>query len=221
MNPFRPLPCALLAAAALAAASSEARAQVCLGDPSQERGGSLSGMAQFNGGPTSYGGNFRGNLAGPLSIGATFMITDLEDVDEDIYTFGGSLAYDIAVDVREFSICPTAGVQYSRWDDELAGVEASRSEFRFPVGIGAGVELGDRDRVAVIPAIAGGWFYFTERDALEGEDVELARDDSGGEFFGAGSATLVMGPFFARGAVMTDEWRVDDPVYNVSVGISF
>ena len=201
-----------------------ASAQVCLGNPAQERGGTLSALAQFNGGPTSYGAEFRGNLEGPLTVGGMFMLTDLEDVDEDIYTFGGSLSYDIAIDTPEFGLCPVAGVQYSRWDDELAGVEASRSEFRFPVGVGAGLEIGDRQQVALIPSVSGGWYYYTERESLADDDIlngELARDDSGGEFFGEISASLILSPFFVQGAVMTDEWRVDDPVYRISVGVGF
>lgn len=210
----------------LLAAPAELGAQACVGDPARQGEGTLSGTVLFDGGPDTYGGEVRGNLAGPLALGGAFMVTDLRGLEEDIYTFAGSVAYDLAIDVPEVALCPLAGVQYSRWDEELGGVQADRSEFRFPVGFGLGAELGDRESAALVPAISGGWFYYNRRGSVDVGDDDIIDDDfrqdeTGGALFGELSAALVMGPVFVRAGVLTDEFREDDPLLRGSLGVRF
>jgi hypothetical protein len=130
----------LMAAAATFALAGSAQAQVCAGFPSSERGFYFGGRADFPEGGDSYGVEAAYNAAGPLSVFGGLNVVSAEDTDDDesvnVYRVGA--AFELAsVGMMlgpQFSVCPTAEVNWASEDDVTL--------MQIPIGVGIGANLG-------------------------------------------------------------------------------
>ncbi|HEY8485116.1 MAG TPA: hypothetical protein VIL13_10925, partial [Longimicrobiales bacterium] len=84
-----------LSLGAIAAAAQTAHGQACIGTPIGSRQFGLGGSIGFTDGATSYGVALRANLEGPLSVGVGYGLTDVDNVEEKVNNFQGSVAYEL------------------------------------------------------------------------------------------------------------------------------
>src|SRR5690606_9037002 len=94
MSRFKSVSALVLLLAGGLIAAPEARAQACIGIPAGPGRFALGGSVGFTDGATNYGAGLLANLEGPLSVGANYTLTKIDDVDENFNSFDGILAYE-------------------------------------------------------------------------------------------------------------------------------
>jgi len=193
--------------------------QTCVGSPTIPGQFALGGNVSFSDGATGFGAEGRANLDGPLSVGAGIGIIDIDNVDSNVTTLSGGLAYDLPVE--GFAACPTAGVGYSTWSDTSQGVTFDLSEVSFPLGLSVGTQLGEEDSVLLLPSAAAGLFYYRLTGSISGGGESVSDTESETEFFVGGGATLLLGQIFLRGGVSTTTVENSDATINLGLGIVF
>lgn len=134
-----------LTAAALLATASPALAQVCAGFPMNT--GSTMGVASlgFPNNATNFGVGGMHKMSDQVTIGAAYTLTSYDDVFgvsvPSSHTIGVNGSYEIPVAAAEveadLAVCPTAGLNFTSWDDVSA--------FSIPLGVslGAGISIAE------------------------------------------------------------------------------
>lgn len=113
--------------------------QACIGMPSAPGQFGITGGVGFTDAGKLYDGTVNANLQSPLSINAFFGIGVPDDADDNITSFGGSVAYELPN--MQFSLCPTAGAQYSTVSTSAFGVQLDVNQIAVPIGLGIGTVL--------------------------------------------------------------------------------
>lgn len=209
----------ILAVVCAVGSAEEALAQACLGNPAGVGGYSIMGGASFSDNATGYSGSGRANLEGPMSIGARVGIVDIDNVSNNVVDVAGDVSYDLPVD--GFEACPVIGLGYSTWSDSFEGVNVDLSEWRFPLGLGVGVVVGDDEGAQLIPSGYAGVLHMRFRgSATDGID-QIDESDSETEFSFGGGATVRFNQLFVAGSVSTTTADGADSVLGITVGIVF
>jgi opacity protein-like surface antigen len=192
----------LLAAAATAALSGAAQAQVCVGYPSSDRGFYFGGRADFPEALDSFGVEANYNASGPLGVYGGLNVVSVEDLDDsDTNQYFVGAAFEVAslgaFIGPEVSVCPNMEVQFSDEDDSGTVI---------PVGIGIGGSLGTPG-VAIHPYVNPQLVIFNGDGDTETE-------------FGARAGVMLgIGMFSVGGEVR--HYFIDqyDPVFGIRFGV--
>lgn len=99
-------------AVALSTGTTAARAQSCRGVPSQPGQLAVQAGVSFLSHAQSYGVGLNANLRGSVALGAGFDVTNLDDVDPMLRSFGGDVA--LKFERGPWSLCPAIEVAYGR-----------------------------------------------------------------------------------------------------------
>lgn len=184
---------ALLAAAgAVVLLPASVMAQVCLGSPARAGEFTVQGGVAFQDGATGFNGGMTANLDGPISLGATIGIVDIDNVRKNMTTFDAKLAYDFPVE--GFGACAVAGLGYATWGDEFGGTEVDLSAISLPLGIAVGAVVGERDSAFLIPSGEAGLLYQRVRGSLSDGSDSVTGTETDTNFYVTGGATLPNGP---------------------------
>lgn len=206
-----------LMVAAMLVAASPALAQMCVGIPSVDGQYAVSGAVGFTEGAKTYGGSFQADLMGPLSVGVSYDLVDMDDIDTNANSFGGNVAY--ALPVSQLSACPVAGLSYTTMSETQDGVEFNVNSLMVPVGLGFGkaFPMGTSASVGLFASPA----YLWVRNEVSGSEggAEVSISDSQSEFAGTVGAAFAAGAFFGRGSVMFTSIENSDPLFAVNLGV--
>jgi hypothetical protein len=210
----------LTAAAVLALLTpAVAAAQACIGVPTTGGQFALAGEVAFPENATSYGADITADLVGPLSLGAGFAITKLDDIDENVTTFGGQAAYELpGVSV---SACPVVGAEYSTWSDTFLAGSVDISQLVIPVGLGIGTILQAGSSTDILLFAVPQFLHIrTTIEASDGVD-SIDETESDNEFGAEAGVRFVFGSIFAGGGVFMTSIEDDDPTFNLGLGVVF
>ncbi|MEX2610633.1 MAG: hypothetical protein WEA24_11845 [Gemmatimonadota bacterium] len=179
----------------------------------------MTGKVGFPENAKSYSGEVTADLVGPLSLGAGFGITKIDDVDENVTTFGGQAAYEVSG--TSFSACPVVGAEYSTWSDTFSGVDVDVNQLVIPVGVGIGTTLAAGSNTDVVLFAVPQFLHIRSSvEASEG-NVSFEDSDSDNEFGAEAGARFVFGSIFAGAGVFMTSIEDDDPTFNLAVGLTF
>lgn len=198
---------------------SEVEAQACLGSPALPGEFTMGGTVSLADGMTGYGATASANLDGPISVGGSAGIHDLDNVDSNVTVLSGRVAYELPVE--DFSACPFGGVGYATWSDSFQGVSGNLSELSLPLGMGVGIRVGEEDSMALIPSAEAGLVYFRLSGSISDGVDRIEDSTSETEFFVGGGATLQMGHFYGRAGVSKTTLDGSDAVVNLGFGLVF
>jgi hypothetical protein len=142
-----------LAFALMLAGPASALAQVCVGMPIGSGQSAVALNVAFPEDATTFGASGRMRTSGPISVGANYSLTSFKGADPKGHTFGADVAYDLPV--TGASICPVAGLNYSRvsGDFDLFDENFSFSEsiISIPVGVGLGLSVPAGPNAEFVP----------------------------------------------------------------------
>lgn len=204
---------ALPVAFALVAIPGGIAAQACIGNPVAESFNAVTAQVGFPKDAMVYGAGFRHNMDGPFSFGADYNVSSYDGVDPLQHGVGVDAAYELSALELPLSVCPTAGLGYSRISDETATVSA----FSIPVGVGFGKSFQLSSRVSVIPHVVPQWVW--TRATIDIGGNEASADDSYlGALFGA---TFGLPRFYVGGGVSWVDLDGVDPVFSITGGMPF
>ncbi len=192
--------------------------QACIGSPAFPGQFALGGSLVTADGMTGYGAEARTNPAGPLAITANIGIIDVDGADDDIFTAGAGMAWEISRD--QLSICPVAGVQYSDFPTSFLGAGFEASSFAVPVGLAAGARLG-AGTVQFIPSGELGlrWERFSYSASAGG--VSISESETETDLYLNAGATAVTGRFFGRAALERIFHDDAENMFRFSLGVLF
>jgi len=195
------------------------QAQACLGGPAMPGQFTMGGTVNLADGMTGYGAGASANLEGPISVGASAGIRDIDNVDSNVTVVSGRMAYEVPTE--GFSACPFAGVGYATWSDSFQGVSADISEVSLPLGMGVGMRIGENGSTALIPSAEAGLLYYRLSGSVSDGMDRFDDSTSETEFFVGGGATLQMGHFYGRAGVAKTTADGSDAVVNLGFGLVF
>lgn len=142
-----------LAIALMLAGPAPALAQACVGMPIGSGQSAVALNFAFPVEATTFGASGRMRTAGPISVGASYSLTSFKGANPNAHTFGADVAYDLPV--AGASICPVAGLNYSRvsGDVDLFDLNFSISEsfLSIPVGVGLGLSVPAGPNAEFVP----------------------------------------------------------------------
>lgn len=210
------LPCVLVIASVLSAFGiSSAMAQACIGVGSMGGQGFLIGSAGFTDGAWGPGASLGYDTEGPVTVGADFSYTLIDNSDLAVAGVGGFLAAEIPD--LSFSLCPVATASYV-WlanDAGLSGLDADG------VVLGGGLALGGRIEstpdFAFIPAVSALVVHSRASASLGG--FSATSSETFGSF--SGSVTLAFGNVFFGPAVGITTQDGADAVFTARLGINY
>jgi hypothetical protein len=213
------LPSAILCFFAIFFLAEAGSAQACLGSPALPGQFALGGQVSFTDGATGFGGGVTANLANPLAIGAFVEITDVDGLDKNITTVGGTVAYELPL--AGVSGCPIAGVSYSTFGDTFDGIGVDISRVALPIGFGLGASLDLQNNMVLIPSGSVQLLYFRDKVSASFAGETFSESDTSTEVGASIGATLGLGQFFGRGAVSLTTIEDSDPVVSITIGLRF
>ena len=169
-------------AAALAIASAtqatSAAAQICNANPARQGGTVIQAIAGFPSDADRFGGEI-GARVGALGLAGGYSLVNIDDVDENAHQFNARAAFEVPVGTSGASVCPTIGVEHTRFSVDLLGEEFESTLTAVPIGLGIGgafpVGNGIELQPYVIPAFVWGRADF----AADGVGIEEDEDDTG------------------------------------------
>lgn len=206
---------ALFAFAAFAAAGpTAALAQACVGVPAANGQFAVSGGAGFTEGASIYGGGLTANVAGPVSVGVGYAMTDFDLIEENLNEFSGSAAYEVSM--AGVSACATTGASYGSFssDDEVEG--DSPSLVTIPLGLGLGKTFRAGGNLAVTPFAVPQYLHMRASSGLEGAETETAN-----EFRGVVGLSVGVERFYVAGDVSQTTLEGAEPLFSVGAGVVF
>lgn len=209
---------ALFAFAAFAAAGpTAALAQACIGVPAANGQFAVSGAAGFTEGASIYGGDLTANVAGPVSVGVGYAMTDIDGAEENINEFSGTAAYEVSV--AGFSACPATGASYSKISSEDEFGSASLSMVTVPVGLGFGKTFRAGGSLAVTPFAMPQLLYM--RASFDTDSEADGMSESTNEFAGVAGLRVGVERFYVSGDVSHMFVEGAESVYSVGAGVIF
>lgn len=200
--------------------AEETLAQACLGNPAGPGRFALGGAIGFTDGATGYKASLLANLEGPLAVGASYTLTDVDDIDENVNSFGGTIAYELPL--QGISACPATGLGYSRFSMDFGlGIEVEASSLSIPIGLGLGHTFtADGPLALTLYAVPQFLYMRTRSEASDGID-EFEETDTSSEFGAALGFTLGLRQVFFGAAVSLTTVEDSDPVFSIGVGLMF
>jgi len=189
-------------------------AQACLGIGSSGGEGFLVGRAGFTDGAWGPGGSIGYDSEGPITVGADFSYSLIDNTDLAVGDVGGFLAAEVP-DLG-FSLCPVASVSYV-WLANDGGFNVDADG----VVLGGGLALGGRIQstpgFAFIPSVTA--LVVHNRASASSGGFSATGTDTFGSF--SGSVTLVLGSVFFGPAVAITTEDGSNPVFQVQVGVAY
>lgn len=200
----------MMLAFALVAMPAAAFAQACVGTPfgSANRTAFSVGMA-FPESATTFGGEVRVRTESPLTVGANYALTSIDELDPKQHTFGADAAYELPVEGA--SLCAVAGAGYSR----ISESGLTLSDFTIPVGLGLAATLMQAPDFALVPHIVPQLLWTRSSASMSGVSVS----DSGTEFGVDLGLTFHMQQFLVRTGMF---WTTEEDVkaaFGFSLGL--
>lgn len=211
---------ALLLAGGLIAAQ-EAHAQACLGIPAGPGRFALGGSVGFTDGATNYGASLLANLEGPLSVGAGYTLTKIDNVDENFNSFDGIIAYELPV--QGISACPATGLGYGRIGSEAPelGASATLTNVVIPVGLGLGYTFSGRGPLSLTLHALPQFLYIRTTGELDIGDVTIEETETTSEFGTSLGFRIGLPQMFFGAGVSLTTMENSDPVFSVGLGLIF
>lgn len=209
-----------LAGVAALAIPSLGSAQACIGVPIPDASFGIAGHFQTTEGANGYGGSLTANLAGPFSVQGRYTLLDMDDIEENANSFGGTAAYEIPN--ISFSVCPFVGLDYTKWSatDPDFGVEVDVSETVIPIGLGLGYTFAASPTIGLTVYGMPQFMHIRGKlTASAGGEEESFEDDSN-EFGADIGFRLGTSSLFGGAGVMFTSIEESDPVFTVAIGIA-
>ncbi len=204
-----------LMVAACLGLSGSADAQACLGVPTYDGEGFLTGHASFTEGAWAPGGTLGYDADGPISVSSTFDYTFIDNSNVEIASVSGNVV--LEVPNLRVSVCPGFGGGY-RWlaqEGELAGVDADGVVFGGGVAVGGRLET--RSDFAIIPYAGAAVVH--DRATVRFGDFSGTASDTYGSFwlgFSIAAGTVYLGPSVS---FITEEGS--NAVFTAALGATF
>lgn len=196
---------------ALVAVPAHLVAQSCIGVPVAESRNAVTAEIGFPESATAYGASFRHNVAGPLSVAASYGLSSYDDVDPKQHSVGGDVAYEL--NGAGVSACPTGGVAYSRISDEGGSVSA----ISVPLGVGFGKSFRLTNSASIVPHVVPQWIW--TRATVDVGGVEASGEAS--MLAAKLGATIATPRFYFGGGVLWLDEDEADPVFSLMAGLPF
>jgi hypothetical protein len=216
---MRSLVSLILCLSAIFALAESGSAQACLGSPALPGQFAIGGQVSFTEGATGYGGGVTANLANPLAIMALVEIVDVDGLEKNITTVGGTVAYELPL--AGVSGCPMMGVNYSTFGDTFEGIAVDVSQVAIPIGFGLGTSLDLQNNMVLIPSGSVHLLYLRNKFSASFAGDTFSESDTSTEVGASVGATLGIGQFFGRGAVSFTTIEDSDPVVSLMIGLRF
>ena len=181
----------------------------------------LGGSIGFTDGATSYGASLRANLEGPLSLGVGYGLTDVDNVEEKVNSFQGSVAYELPL--QGISACPVAGLGYSRisGDDAEFDVEATVTNLSIPVGFGVGQTFPAGPSLSVTLFAIPQFVYNRSKGEISVGGISGEETDTSTDFAASLGVTLGTSRLYFGGEVFLTTVDESDPVFSLGLGLVF
>ena len=210
-----------LSLGAIAAAAQTAHGQACIGTPIGSRQFGLGGSIGFTDGATSYGVALRANLEGPLSVGVGYGLTDVDNVEEKVNNFQGSVAYELPL--QGISACPVTGLGYSRISGEDAefDAEATATNLSIPVGFGVGQTFAAGPSLSVTLFAIPQFVYSRSKGEISLGGMTVEETETSSEFAASLGITLGTSRLYFGGEVFLTTLDEADPVFSLGLGLIF
>lgn len=209
--------CAGLAAAIFIGTPSVVHAQACLGVPSMDGQVALEGSVTFTEGAQGYGGGVYANFRGPISLFGAYELTNFDDIEQNANSFGAGVAFELSV--PSISICPGAGVNYTRIHEEEAGEEATVSQIVVPIGVGIGKRITAGDNFFVTLYGQPQFLYIRTSLDIDSSIGSGSASESENEFGMVLGIRFGTAGVYAGGGVGLTTIEDSDPVFTVNVGV--
>ena len=211
---------ALLLAGGLIAAQ-EAHAQACLGIPAGPGRYALGGSVGFTDGATNYGAGLLANLEGPLSVGATYTLTKIDDVEENFNSFDGILAFELPL--QGISACPATGLGYGRIgsDADQLGISVTLTNLVVPVGLGLGHTFSGSGSLSLTVHAMPQFLYIRTTGKASNGSLSIEETETANEFGTTLGFRIGLPQMFFGAGVSLTTIEDSDPVFSIGLGLVF
>jgi hypothetical protein len=221
MSRFKSVSALVLLLAGGLIAAPEARAQACIGIPAGPGRFALGGSVGFTDGATNYGAGLLANLEGPLSVGANYTLTKIDDVDENFNSFDGILAYELPL--QGISACPAAGLGYGRIGSDVPelGIRATLTNVVVPVGLGLGYTFSGSGPLSLTLHAIPQFLYIRTTGEVSDGDLSIQETETASEFGTSLGFKVGLPQLFFGASVSLTTIDDSDPVFSVGLGVIF
>jgi hypothetical protein len=205
----------------VAAWPASVAAQACFGFPTSDGQFGLAGVVDFTEGTRGYGADFNANLAGPVSFILGYSLVDIEDIDTNGNSFRGLAGFELSV--PSVSMCPGAGVRYSRAHEasDVVQAEATATLITIPVGVGVGKQIAAGQNFYVTLFGFPHYLYVDAKLTAKIPGQEFEFSDNSSEFGTDLGIRFGTSAFFAGAGVTLTTIEDSDPSFGLIVGIIF
>lgn len=199
----------ILALSVVLAGPAAAYAQNCLGMPIANQKSAVSLSMAFPEEAKTFGISGRMRLDGPLSMGAGYTMTSINEVDPKVHNFGVDAAYEIPV-TPAASVCGVVGVEHSSISDE--GVKFS--DLTIPIGVGIGKSFPAGNNAELVPYAVPQLLW--TRSSVSAGGVSVS--DSSADFGLNLGATYRLQQLMLRAGVTITSIEGDKATFGVGIG---
>lgn len=203
----------ILAFSIALAAPAAAQAQNCLGFPIANQKAAASVNVAFPENAKSYGVSGRLRLDGPLSVGASYSFSTIDNVDPKLHSFGVNAAYELPLSAPA-SICGFVGAEHG----SITLGDMKTNSLQVPVGAAIGKSLSVGDDAELVPYAMPHLLWIRESFSFDGGP---SISDSATEFGLNLGATYRIQKILLNAGVHLNSIENDKATFGVGVGYAF
>lgn len=186
-----------------------AHAQSCIGMPIASQKSAISVNAAFPEEAKTFGISGRMRLDGPISLGAGYSMTTINDVDPKVHSFGVDGAYELPV-TQAAAICGVVGIEHSSISDD----GTKFSDLTIPIGVGVGKSFPAGDNAELVPYAMPHLLW--TRSSVSAGGVSLS--DSSADFGLKLGATYRLQQLLLNAGVTITSIEGDKATFGVGIG---
>lgn len=202
----------ILAVTVALAAPAAANAQNCLGLPIANQKAAASFNVSFPEEAKSFGLSGRLRLDGPLSLGASYSMTSINEVDPKLHSFGFDASYELPVTTAA-SVCGVAGVEHS----SISEGGQKNSNLTVPIGVGIGKSFPVGNNAELVPYAMPHLLWNRYSTSVGGIDFTDSTTDFGLNL----GATYRLNKILLNAGVHVNSIEGSSAVFGVGVGYAF
>jgi|GEM_PF-2847015 len=194
------------------AAPAVANAQNCIGLPIANQKAAASFTVAFPEDAKTFGFSGRMRLDGPLSLGASYSFTSIDNVDPKTHSFGVSGSYDLPV-TQSAAVCAVAGVEHS----QITVSDIKFSDLAIPLGVGIGKSFAAGNNAELVPFAMPHLLWI--RSSISNSGVSI--NDSSAEFGLDVGATYRVQQLMLHAGLNFSSIEGSSTTFSVGVGYAF